>query len=514
MVEIRRYAAAVAATAAVIFGAAGQNRRVIAGLEGDEAYRSLVASEAALVRTADSLAREVSALRRSLRADTAGRAETSAAIVRLEGRSFDVRSRMADLASRINLIEQEWILHSMLATGDVTVSGAESGAGSGGEDTAAATDGQGGGAEFFRRNLSPEQLAEQTAAERGERDMPRLFGEYRVAHARLADLVRLYEQADTQGALDSLRARFSAVSVEERRIDAEAAALWESVFDSKSYIYSLLAEKMNYGDLTAAWADNLAAAGGELARVRAASASTAMAHYAVQKPLLVAFETALARKVGDERRADSLELAAADVPSVAETLELTPATLSERLLLDWADVAVGRSPYSSANPIPEVRVWPRGIIWRVRLGTFSARQAVSIFRGASPLAVERAQDGRYRYYAGGFRTDSLAAAAVEKLRGVGFRAPVAVVWMDGTLIEPDSADDTRRYRVEIEGVEELPEEVRALADGMGVVRGADRFVVTPLDGTSAARLRTALEALKPALTGLDARLLQNPESSE
>jgi hypothetical protein len=237
-----------------------------------------------------------------------------------------------------------------------------------------------------------------------------------------------------------------------------------------------------------------------------------MADYAVQKPLLIDFEAALARKRGDAVAIDSLGLAAADVPSLAEVGELAPVTLTDRLLLDWADVAVGRTPYSAANPIPELRVWPRGVIWRVRLGAFSARQAVSVFRGASPLAVERGADGRYRYYAGGFRIDSLAAAAVERLRKAGFRAPAAVVWMDGVLIDPDAdREGERRYRVKISGVEELPAEVRELVGGAGIVRGAEAFIATPLDAAAAVRLRARLEALKASHPGLEARLSENAE---
>ncbi len=104
-------------------------------------------------------------------------------------------------------------------------------------------------------------------------------------------------------------------------------------------------------------------------------------------------------------------------------------------------------------------------------------------------------EGRFRYFAGGFPTDSLARAAVEQLRRAGFRAPHTVVWIDGVFIDPAATDAERIYRVEIAGVETLPDMVRELAAAADIVRSAEACGVTPLDAAAAIRLRTDLEAL-------------------
>jgi hypothetical protein len=133
--------------------------------------------------------------------------------------------------------------------------------------------------------------------------------------------------------------------------------------------------------------------------------------------------------------------------------------------------------------------------------------------------VAHGEDGRWRYYAGGFPTDSLAAVAVEKLRRAGFRAPAAVVWMDGTLIDPAAADETKIYRIDITGPEELPGPARdaiAAATAGGetppdIVRSPAGFIITPLGARTAIALRQTLERMKPTYPDMEARLSKNPE---
>lgn len=490
---------AVTATLFGIFGASGQQRTVIAGLEGNTEYRTLIDEEAALVRTADSLTAEIASLRRILRTDTLARAATSAAIVRMEERSFEIRSGMARLASRINTIEQEWILAGLLSpvNGDLNASSGLDSAPEGGN-------GENEGrhspnlvySSYFETNLSPEQLAELRRAQDGESDIPRSLERYRNAHREMVALAREYELASTQGHADSIRTRFDALSTALRTLGEQTASRWETIFDSKSYLYNLLADKENSGDLLARLEQGMERLREE--RPGQTAAPAALTNYMLQKRMLTEYETVLAESLGNSSAVDSLRKVLAALPGPASLDGLEPVVLKERLFLDYSNIKIGGSPYNAGNPIPEVAVWARGIIWRIQVGNFSARQSPSVFRNASPLAVQKGDDGRFRYFAGGFPTDSLAKEAVEQLRKAGFRAPTAVVWMDGVFIDPAADGGTKSYRVEISGAAELSRETREAiaAENTGdIVRGPEVFIVAPLDAAAAVRLRTRLEAI-------------------
>jgi hypothetical protein len=487
--------------ALILFGvceAAAQQRSAIAGLEEHAEYRELIAREGALVRSADSLAASVASLRARLRTDTLERAAISADIVRMEEEGFGIRGDMARLASRINTIEQEWILANLSVPRTDTPPG----------------DGEGRPA-TIESFLTPEQRAELQAARRAEAGIPRLVDEYRRGHAIAASLARAYASAASQPEADSLLALLNESKAAGERLAARIGGEWGAIFDSKSYIYNLLADKQNRSDMLARFEEGMERLREERPRWSEQGTPESVVDYALQKRMLTEYEIVLAGEQGDDAAADSLRAVLAGLPGPAGLAGLGPVTIRERSFLDYADMATGGAgPYNASNPIPEVAVWPRGIIWRVLVGNFSGRQSPSIFRGARPLAVARGDDGRFRYFAGGFPTDSLAAAAVEQLRRAGFRAPAPVVWMDGVYIDPAADDGARIYRIEVWGTDELPGAVReatAGAEATDVVRGPEGFIVAPLDGATAVRLRSALEEARRDNPDVAARLSKIPE---
>ncbi len=508
MVEMKRYMVAVIAVLAGISGASAQQRTIIAGLEDNAEYRVLIADEAALVHTADSLAAEITSLRRALRTDTLARAAGSAAIAGLEERVFDIRSRMARIASQINTIEQEWILATL----------------AGGPPTPTESPQDDDAAEYhpanlvydswFVQGLAPEQSAELHAAQRAESEVPRLVAEYRAGHDRLAALAADYDRAVTQADADTIRWEFDRLRRGLSDLENRVAGTWEQIFDSKSYLYNLLADLRNRRGLLALFEDGLVRLREQQPLERETGAPAPLADYVLQKRMLTEYEMALAAEIGNGAAADSLRRVAAALPGPESLAGLEDIALRQRLFLDYSDITVGGSPYSASNPIPTVEIWPRGVIWRVLVGGFSSSQSPSIFRGAHPMAVLRGDDGRFRYFAGGFPTEQRADAAVEQLRRAGFRAPSAVVWMDGVYIDPAAGED-KIYRVEIAGEAELSPALRdiiaeATGGGMDVVRGGEMFIVAPIDAAVAVRLRSALETYRIARPEVEVKLSKNP----
>lgn len=164
---------------------------------------------------------------------------------------------------------------------------------------------------------------------------------------------------------------------------------------------------------------------------------------------------------------------------------LEPVLLQQRTFFDLSDISIGKNPYNAQNPIPQVKVFSRGVIWRVLLGNFASAQNSSVFRGASPLAVSRGEDGRYRYFAGGFDTRQAAEATLDGLRRAGFRAPSVVAWADGVWVDP--AVEEKVYMLETPSA---PPQ-----DGVGnIVRTSEGgFIVGPMSGADALRLRTEIK---------------------
>ncbi len=486
-------------------------RRVIAGLEEHAEYRELIAREGALVRTSDSLASLIASFRGRLRTDTLSRASLSADIVRMEEEGFGLRGEMARLASRINTIEQEWILANLSAPRPAPPSDGPSG----------------DGPAPIESFLTPEQSAELNAARRAEAAIPGLMDEYRRVHALAGSLARAYDAATTQPEADSLLALFEERRTAGEHLAARIGSEWGAIFDSKSYIYNLLADKQNRRDMLTLFEsgmEELRNARGEIpllpgmggdpdASDGVAPPPAPLIDYVLQKRMLTGYELALAGEQGDTASADSLRAVLSTLPGPASLAGLGPVTIREKLFLDYADIVTGGAgPYNASNPIPDVALWPRGIIWRVQVGNYTTRQSPSVFRGARPLAVFRGDDGRFRYLAGGFPTDSLATAAAERMRRAGFRAPAPVVWMDGVYLDP--AGTEKIYRIEISGTDDLPALAReAIAETgtVDMVRGAGGFIIAPLDAPAAIRLRTALEQLRHDHPQLTAELSKIPE---
>jgi hypothetical protein len=473
--------------------AGGQERVRIAGLESNDTYRELLTREKNLTHTLDSVSRAMSGVREAFRLDTTNRRGLSNLILQIEEEMFEIRNRQARLVGQINSIEQDWILES-LAQGAVT------------EEDVAPLEDEAAVANlvynsYFGRNLSEADYRDLVGAQQKETAIPPLVTEYRDNHHRLSELSAAYNLAVEASTADSIKRSFDSLVNVNADLDRQIALAWSLVFDNKSYLYNLLADKNNRTDLLEQYSAELVKVRDGQAIWSGRYASDAIATYVLQKLLITDYEIVLARELGIEPALDSLQKVRSALPLIAN-LELGEvAPIKERLFIDYQDITRhASSPYNSAHPIPEVKVYSRGVVYRVLLGDFSSEQQPSIFRNVAPLAVEKGSDGRYRYFAGGFPSDSTVRAAVEQMRRVGFKKPEPVVWMDGIYVNlaAPTAAEGRFFRVEMSGVGELSDEVKTLiatlTDGVDILRAGENFVVGPLDDVGQTlRLRTALD---------------------
>ncbi len=90
--------------------------------------------------------------------------------------------------------------------------------------------------------------------------------------------------------------------------------------------------------------------------------------------------------------------------------------LARRLFLDYQPVAFGRTSfYNANNPLPKLKVYDEGTIYRLLLGRFKTRQPMTLFKGVYPLYIDRDEEQMYCYYAGGYATRAEAERAKQQL---------------------------------------------------------------------------------------------------
>lgn len=487
----------------------------IAGLEGNEEYMSLLREDALLQQREDSVGVAVESLRRELRENPAERQRLSQDILRLESRIFEVRTAKGRLIDRINAIEQEWVLTNL--DGDMTMrtDAAE-------RDRSAVPD------SLKRRNLvdNPcfrEQLpagdyAALREAQRLERHAVEYAERYFANHATLGELAAAYAEVPTEAEALELYGRYDTLRQANAELADSLSEVWTYIFDNKSYAYGYMLDLLGRDDLLAREEERLAEAQQQLASLRGRTASDKVVDYFLRRRVSVGCEKSVAGLLGLDAARDSLE--GVDARLAAVDYRLPKIELAERLFLDYDSVAFSATPkYTYQNPIPECRIYERGTIYRILLGTFNTKRAAATFRGAYPLFYLINDEGKWCYYTGGFATREEAGAAQELLKKHGFARPEVVVWNDGAMrnLSRDPEPDGSACRIEISGTETLSEAVRELirqqAEGCEISRaGAQTFVIGTLDDRAAAE-RLA-EALRQTEEGLKIKVVEAVEKPE
>ena len=472
----------------------------IAGLEQNETYMSLLREDALLQSREDSVLRVVEQLRLRLREDPEGHQAYSREILDLENRIFEIRNAKGQLIDRINTIEQEWVLANL-------------------DSGAASTSLHGTLPEIPDslkvRNLvyNPwfaEQLpaADYAALRRSqELEMPAVdfLTPYFANYETLKQLAEMYAAVQTETEAQELYDRYKTLQGVNRRLADSLAATWNYIFDNKNYAYGYLLDKLGQEDILTRGEEALSAARQQLAALRGETASDAVADYFLRKRVLVDCERSVAEVLSLGEAADSLGGVARQL--AGEEFRLPKIEVAERYFLQYDSVIFTKTPkYSNQNPIPECKVYEHGTIYRILLGTFNTKRAVSTFRGAYPLSYLVNDEDKWCYYTGGFATREEADSVQVVLKKHGFLRPEVVVWNDGVYRNLDREDETPvAYRVEISGADDLPDAVRQViaeqAGGRELSRvGQQLFIIGTFDDRAVAeQLVQAIGQADPSL---------------
>ncbi len=322
----------------------------------------------------------------------------------------------------------------------------------------------------------------------------------------LASLSEEYMQSQSQRSADSIAKIFTRIDSLNYNIAEQIVNDWQGVADNKNFAYTLLIEQQG---ATALFEDEQRL---QIEEVRIVDSLSSKSHdepflnYYASLRCMSEFEALASKELGLMQSVDSLRYIRDSLRMV--NFNYAPLRIEERTFIDYEAVKFSTtSIYNGSNPIPALKMYERGVIYRLLVGSFKTRQAATLFRGASPIGILRNKEGLLGYYIGGYATLKEAEAARELLLKRGFRRPEIVEFLDGVPhnITLSPRPVVAKYRVEIDGISEISSEIRSVIETQGegrelVKTGASSFVVGVFDNLqSATRLSESLKIIDDSI---------------
>ncbi|MFR9583101.1 MAG: SPOR domain-containing protein [Rikenellaceae bacterium] len=490
--------AVVCAWVTVVSAQSGGVRARIAGLADNNRYMELLSREDSLAHREDSIMVIVKDNRAKLRAATAEEQKSLAVEIRtLEDGLFGLRAAKSGVVSEINNIEQRWVIENLKTQGATR------------NTTQVVASGEGDEA----RSISKSRVAQTTLqsvdlenlekAERLTSNAKHTAATYINNYREMARQSEEYRQVERKSAADSILVAFNHTDSINVVLAKRLAKDWNFIVDNKSFAYAMLMEKAAANDAFTREEELLQRASAEIAKYEDKTDAVELLDYHMRQMSSVEYEIIVAQKLSLGRVVDSL-VRVRDSLKVVE-FNYPQLVIHERLFLDFEDIKFSTTPqYNAKNPIPDGVVYDRGTIYRINVGAFKARQAVSLFRGAYPISILKDEDGMFVYYLGGYKSLAEAQEAREAMLKKGFRRPEVVEWRDGVMrnLTKDPRPEATSFRIELDGVGQLPEETATIIKGSPYELsrvGAKRFVVGVIDNrNSADSLAGAIINVAPA----------------
>lgn len=466
-------------------------------LSGDSTYMALLGREDILTNKVDSLSSLLAQYRDEYSAGGAEAAQAKSAIVDIEMELFDLRGEQNSVNEKVTNIEQKWSLNNVSTQSDDEQ---ENGAG----DTARTI----AQSKIAQKSIPAIDYQNLKIADSVETKCAAAYSEYIKLYEKMRELLELYNQCENEEEASTYSTEFHTLSQEASRYRKTLEQDWSSAYDNKTFAYSMLMEVMNYDDLLNKSSEMAHKCDSEIAAVDIESESSAVVKYHFQKRNMVALEKLVANKLHLQNAVDSLDGAAIKLSKIPTLEELPALTFTKRNFMLFEPILFSTTPtYNASNPIPETVIYKKGTIYRIHYGAFNSKQSPSIFHGAYPLSYER-DGGLWIYYGGGYATYAEAEAAAKLCKQKGFRRPEPVIWRNGVKrnLARDPFSTDQKYRVQIKGLSELPEEVRNIIsthcpDAELSKIGANSYVVGPVVGQLIVEeFATALEGSNEALT--------------
>lgn len=452
----------------------------VTSLEENEEYQQLMAESERLTAMEDSIRTILSDMRTMMRSyrdslDNAPMDMEAYAnrVVQLEEELFNITSEQGEVANRINaiemaIIEQQFamsIFEKMENSSHVDDELDEVKVDNDSIPSVISTE------ECSRRNiidndcftksLMAEDLNELRALQLDESNIESLSNEYIAKYELLRTIDSDYATATTQHMADSLYNHLEPTMASLDSLNTLISHKWNHIIDTKYYAYGYIAEKRRNTDLLNKLDTEFTAMLQQCAANDDLYTSNGLMRYSIGRPTILDFEIDMAEELGLNEAKDSL----IDVRNslVVPTYQYPTMELPERrLFIDYEDISFGRTNYyNNTNPVPDVKIYERGMIYRILLGSFKARQPMTLFKGVQPLYIYKDEEGLNHYFAGGYATYEEAENAQRQLFNKGFKAPEICCWLDGVMTnltedeeltkeDEQEAPATLRYMLRIE----------------------------------------------------------------
>lgn len=401
-------------------------------IDEDPRYEALLEEYSLLVDRGNDVRQHISEARSKYIDLRCGKSSTEeyknceANILTLEGELFDIRGRHREVVEAIADLEQRYILNARYCGGGVA---------SKSEYETLQEDNTEHGQliqnAIIARTLSESSYADLKQAQREDEQMPRLVEEYISIYRRIGRCARTYNLTTEESEGEVVYNNYLALRNTADSLGGVIERSWNHILNAKYYAYGYILEHYGMFDLL----DNSSADFSNMQQVCANEDGKyqldALAHYALGRSTLVAFERDFANEFGLMLAADSLQRVYDTI--VEHDYRLEPIALDRKSFVEYEALRfVDKEFYNDANPIPAVKVYQRGTIYRVLLGVFRSKQSNAVLKGAAPLYITKDAEG-YSYYVGGFATEQEAEEAVAQLLDRGFKEPQICCWRDGKM---------------------------------------------------------------------------------
>ncbi|MFI3266687.1 MAG: SPOR domain-containing protein, partial [Rikenellaceae bacterium] len=397
----------------------------VSGLETDSVYMALLEQEQVLKTQEDSIQSLISNIRANFANTSEEQRQTlSREILESENALFEVRNQTGIVSSKINDIEQTYIINNLNksnGSSQTSVSTSNS-------QVYASSNSDLYANQFFKDNLSGDDLATLLSTREYESQVAKLEANYLDNYKTLSLLKSNYAACDNQYTADTIMQMFATVENLNLVIEDSLNTAMGYVFDNKLYALTYLYDKTNNEAMFNSLQSELEQMHIDMDARPSGSVSEVIYNLPVQRRFLCDQEIALANKLKASNAADSLKLLKAKL--LTQNYDMPDVAIEDRIFIKYDSIVVVKTQiYNASNPIPTMEHYRRGTVYRISVGGFTKAQPASVFRYTAPVYCDVA-DSKYNYYIGGFATLEEAEAAQAQLKQIGFRRPEVVVWVD------------------------------------------------------------------------------------
>ncbi len=464
-------------------------------LKDNEQYMALLEKGLELQLQENNIIKSIDSLRSCYQ--SAPSEEVQQQIISNEGELFSLRAQKVTTANGINQIEQQWAVSNIGVVKSIPIKQSVDFESENIDKFSKST--------IIKEKLPPVDLNNLVRSENMEELIDGYYNRYMANYQEMVSLSDFYSETDNEQEANSALINFDSLNLENIKISKSLSESWSFIYDNKAFAYNILLETLDMKDILSSGAEIMNRALGEISSQAGTVASDEIITYRAQHRALVEYEQLVAEAI-------KLPVIALSRKNLAEELqqlqtELAPVSITKRLFMDFADAEIhSPSKYNAKNPIPEMKIYKNGTIYRILVGGFNNKQPVSTFRGAYPVAYHRDYRNLWCYYIGGYATKAEAEEAQKQLKKHGFRRPEVVRWKDGAArnITKEPLDESTQLKVEITNLESLDEDIREailnIASSVEISRVADKYIITPIEEMiTAEQLTSKIKELRPAV---------------